>query len=190
MNGRGWKVMLVSSLVLNVFLLGGIAGGAYQWFSTRSEVHATAAQQPVALRFAAEGLSSERQREFVDGIKLARREARQSAREARDERIEVMRLLSAPQMDRAAVEAALEHARQADVAVRTSVEQSVVDFAVTLTPDERRKFVEGLEHRGQWRLTAKEQARLASEPDFAHAVPPASSVAPSSPSSPSQNASE
>jgi uncharacterized membrane protein len=184
MNGRGWKILLVSSLVLNVFLLGGIAGGAYQWFSTRGQIKAAAAQ-PLALRFAAAELSGDRQREFLDGIRLARREARQSARAARDERVEVMRLLSAPRMDRAAVEAALERTRQADGAVRASVEQSVVDFAATLTPDERLKFVDGLEHRGQWRLTAKEQARLASEP--APALPSASGTAPASPA---ENASE
>ena len=175
MNDRATKTLLVSSLVLNVFLLGGIAGGAYQWFNTHAQARAVAAQ-PVALRYAAEALSPERQREFTDGIKLARREARSSARAARDDRLDVLRLLGAPQFDRAAIEAALNRTRDADIAVRTSVEQSVLDFAASLTPDERLKFVEGLERRGQWRLTQKEQARFDSATEVAGAS--ASSSAP------------
>ena len=163
MNSRAWKILVVSSLVLNVFLLGGIAGGAYQWFSSHSQAHAPA-PEPVALRFAADGLSPERQHEFLDGIKLARRDARLSARMSREERIEVLRLLAAPQFDRAAVEAALTRTREADIAVRVSVEQSVLDFASNLSLAERQTFVDGLTHRGQWRLNAKEQARLQAMP--------------------------
>lgn len=168
MNDRASKTLLVSSLVLNVFLLGGIAGGAYQWFNAHAQARAAAAQ-PVALRYAAEALSPERQREFTDGIKLARREARPSVRAARDDRLDVLRLLGAAQFDRAAIEAALNRTRDADIAVRTSVEQSVLDFAASLTPDERLKFVEGLERRGQWRLTQKEQARFDSTAEAASA---------------------
>ena len=159
MNGRGWKILLVSSLVLNIFLLGGIAGGAYQWFSTRNASRATVAQ-PVALRLAAEQLSADRQKQFVEGIKLARRETKQFARAARSERDEVLRLLAAPTLDRGALEDALKRTRDADIAVRTSVEESVVDFATTLTPDERIKLVEGLKRRGNWRLSAQQQAQL------------------------------
>ncbi|AMV44380.1 MULTISPECIES: periplasmic heavy metal sensor [Paraburkholderia] len=159
MSGRAWKFLLVGSLVLNVFLIGGVAGGAYQWFVAHGGATAAAQPQSRALRFAAEGLSAERQQQFVDALKDARREAREYARDGREDRREVLRLLAAPQLDRAALDVALNRTREADIALRSRVEQSVVDFAATLSPDERVKFAEGLRERGQWRL-AQAQQRL------------------------------
>jgi uncharacterized membrane protein len=150
MNGRSWKFVLGASLVLNVFLLGAILGGAYQWFVARGATGQVQAQQR-ALRFAAEPLSAERQTAFVDGLKSARREGRQFAREARDGRREVLRLLAAPQFDRAALDAALARTRAADSSLRAQVEGSVADFAATLSPEERVKFADSLKVRGQWR---------------------------------------
>lgn len=150
MNDRSWKMLLAGSFVLNVFLLGGIAGGAYQWFAT----HGTAAKAPpprTALRFATDGLTPERQKEFLAGLKEARRDGRDYAREARDGRHEVLALLAAPQFDRAALDAALQHTRDADIALRAEVESSVADFATRLTPEERVKFADGLKQAGQWR---------------------------------------
>ncbi|MEX3932370.1 periplasmic heavy metal sensor [Paraburkholderia phymatum] len=157
MSGRGWKYLLIGSLVLNVFMIGGVAGGAYQWLITHGRTTVAAQPQPRALRFAAQGLSEERQNQFVDALKAARREARTYAREGREERREVLRLLSAPQLDRAALDSALNRTREADIALRTRVEQSVADFAATLSPDERAKFAEGLRERGQWRIAQAQQ---------------------------------
>ena len=157
MSGRAWKFLLIGSLVLNVFLIGGVAGGAYQWFVAHGRTTTAAQPQPRALRFAAEGLSADRQKQFVDVLKDARREARQYAREGREDRREVLRLLSAPQLDRTALDAALNRTREADLALRSRVEQSVADFAATLTPDERVKFAEGLRERGQWRIAQAQQ---------------------------------
>ncbi|CAB3727183.1 periplasmic heavy metal sensor [Paraburkholderia rhynchosiae] len=150
MNSRSWKIVLVASLVLNVFLLGAIAGGAYQWFAARGATAPLIAQQR-ALRFAAQTLSAERQKDFADSLKNGRREGRQFAREAREGRREVLRLLAAPQFDRAALEAALARTRAADSSLRAKVESSVADFAATLSPDERAKFADSLRLRGQWR---------------------------------------
>jgi len=158
MSGRAWKFLLVGSLVLNVFLIGGVAGGAYQWFAAHGSTKVAAAQpQPRALRFAAEDLSVERQKQFVDALKAARREAREYAREGRDERREVLSLLAAPQLDRTALDMALNRTREADIALRSRVEQSVADFAATLSPEERVKFADGLRERGQWRIAQAQQ---------------------------------
>ncbi|CAG4887891.1 periplasmic heavy metal sensor [Paraburkholderia saeva] len=151
MNGRSSKFILVGSLVLNVFLVGGIVGGAYQWFVAHGSTTAPVAAQQRALRFAAETLSPERQQAFIDGLKNARREGRQYAREGREGRREVLRLLAAPQLDRAALDAALARTRTADTTLRAQVESSVADFAATLTPEERVQFAESLKLRGQWR---------------------------------------
>ncbi|CAE6719555.1 periplasmic heavy metal sensor [Paraburkholderia haematera] len=151
MNGRSWKIVLVASLVLNVFLLGAICGGAYQWFAAHGAMIPMLGQQRTALRFAAETLPPERQKAFVDGLKNARREGRQFAREGREGRHEVLRLLAAPQFDRAALDAALARTRAADSSLRAQVEGSVADFAATLSPEERVEFADSLKLRGQWR---------------------------------------
>jgi uncharacterized membrane protein len=150
MSDRTWKVLLAGSFVLNVFLLGGIAGGAYQWFATHDRV-ANAPQSRTALRFATDGLSPERQKQFLVALKEARRDGKDYAREGREGRHEVLALLAAPQFDRVALDAALEQTRDADTALRTEVESSVANFATTLKPEERVKFVEGLKQAGQWR---------------------------------------
>ncbi|WP_175910058.1 periplasmic heavy metal sensor [Burkholderia sp. BCC1640] len=158
MSERGRKFVLVGSVVLNVFMLGAIGGGAYQWFATHPDLHGTGMPgQRTALRFAADGLSDARQRAFAAALKAARKDARDFAREGRDGRITVLDLLAAPQLDRPAIDAALERTRAADSALRGQVERSVVDFAATLTPDERAKFVDGLRRSGNWRLPARLQ---------------------------------
>ena len=57
MNVRPWKIILVGSVVLNIFLLSAIAGGAYRWLTARGPTAAADAQQH-ALRFAARDLSA------------------------------------------------------------------------------------------------------------------------------------
>ena len=152
MNGRSWKIVLMASLVLNVFLLGAIVGGAYQWFAAHGRDRGVVvAQQRTALRFAAEPLPAERQKAFVDGLKNARRDGRQFAREGREGRRDVLRLLAAPQFDRTALDAAPARTREADSSLRAKVEDSVADFAATLSPEERVAFAESLKLRGQWR---------------------------------------
>lgn len=161
MSGRAWKMLLVGSLVLNVFLIGGVAGAAYQYFVAHGgKTVAAQQQQPRALRFAADELSEARQKEFVEALKTSRRDARQYAREGREDRLEVLRLLAAPQLDRVALDMALNRTREADIALRSRVEQGVADFAATLTPDERAKFAEGLRERGQWRVAQAQQQKI------------------------------
>ncbi|RQS55806.1 MULTISPECIES: periplasmic heavy metal sensor [unclassified Burkholderia] len=160
MSERGWKFMLLGSVVLNVFMLGAIGGGAYQWFSTHRGLDGAGIPgQRTALRFAADELSDARQQAFAAALKAARKEGRDFAREGRDGRITVLDLLAAPQLDRTAIDAALDRTRAADSALRGQVERSVVDFAATLTPDERVKFVDGLRRSGNWRLPARFQRK-------------------------------
>ena len=68
MNGRSWKIVLVASLVLNVFVLGAIVGGAYQWFAAHgADCAGAGATARAALR--RQTLSAERQKAFIDGLK-------------------------------------------------------------------------------------------------------------------------
>jgi uncharacterized membrane protein len=50
-------------------------------------------------------------------------------------------------LDKAAIDADLAKIRNADMALRSRLEQAIVDFAETLSPAERQTFVEGLRQR-------------------------------------------
>ena len=143
--GRSLKLLCIVSLVLNIFLLGAIAGGAYRWLAGERSV---VAAQPRGVRFAAEELGNERQKQFRLALRQARRDAAPLIKNARDERQQVAGLLGAPQFNRQAVEAALAQTRATDSALRARVEDAVVEFAETLTPQERVAFVDALTHRG------------------------------------------
>ncbi len=145
------KWLLALSLVLNVFLVGGIAGGMYRWWSMGPQ---TAAVQR-SLRLAAEALPAERRDAFRDTLRDARRDIQPTVRAARESRRELVRLLGAPQFDRTAIEAELGRARQADAVIRARVEREVVEFASTLPEEERSKFVQGLIQRGPLRQLAQ-----------------------------------
>lgn len=166
MTARAIKALCVGSLALNLFLVGAIVGGAYRWFAARDAVPTAAgarAGAPTALRYAAQDLSPERRREFVDALRQARRDARPLTQQARAGRDDVLRLVAAPQFDRQALDAALANTREADRAVRERVETAVADFVATLTPDERATFAQGLKVRGQWRQPPAKAPRAPGE---------------------------
>lgn len=147
MKETSFKRWLLASLALNVFLAGGIAGGAWHWWTAERAAKAGTAQ-PRGLRFAADGLSAEQSRAFRLRLRDARREVDASIQSARDGRHELMRLLSAPQFDRAAVTATVERVRDADRTARIRLEDSVIEFASTLAPEDRQKLAEGLARSG------------------------------------------
>lgn len=160
MSERGWKFVLVGSVVLNVFMLGAIGGGAYPVVLDASRpagrgrtcfAHRIAFRRgrvaghaPAGIRRRAEGGTQGRSR-FRAG--RARRpdhragSARRAATRSHGDRRR------------------LDRTRAADTALRAQVERSVVDFAATLTPDERAKFVDGLRRSGNWRLPPKLQKK-------------------------------
>lgn len=154
MTIRAIKALCIASLALNVFLAGAIGGGVYRWFAAHRTAEAAAGTPAAArhaLRFAAQDLSPERQRQFADALRQARREVRPFARQAREDRGEVLRRVAAPQFDRPALDAALANTREADRAVRERLEAAVADFVAALTPAERATFAQSLQRHGQWR---------------------------------------
>jgi uncharacterized membrane protein len=154
---KRFKVALAISVLLNVFLLGAIGGGAYRWFA----VERTAAAQPRGLRFAADGLDGEQRRQFLQGLRAARRAAAEDMEAAREGRHQVEQLLRQPRFDREQLAAALARTREADVAVRGRLEGSVVDFAATLSPGEREKLADALVQRGPLRAAPARPAKAA-----------------------------
>lgn len=151
MNHSSTKYWLWASMVLNLFLAGGIAGGAWRWWSAE-RVHAapsaaSSVAPPRGLRFAADELNADQRKAYRQGLRDARQEAAPLILAAREGRQEVLRLIAAPQLDAAAVSAALARTREADAALRTRVEGSVVEFAATLSLEDRQKLSSGLARR-------------------------------------------
>jgi uncharacterized membrane protein len=151
MSPRVLKTVLAVSVVLNVFLIGSIAGGAYRVSGMFAHQRAANAEQQRGIRFAASDLSAERQQQLREALRRTRRESLPLIRQTRDARIDLAHVLAAPTLDRAALDDALARTRQADIAVRTRIEGSVANFAATLTPDERMKLVGAMERFGPLR---------------------------------------
>lgn len=158
MKGRGFQILLVCSLVLNVFVVGGLIGAGLMW--KQAEV-----QRPVAglgrggrLRAAAQDLPQPYRRELRQTVVKTMRELRPRIREARAARQEAARLLAEPKLDRSALDTALTRARSADMAVRTGLEASVVRFAERLPKAERVRLIEALT-RQQPQAVAKESSQ-------------------------------
>jgi uncharacterized membrane protein len=139
------KTFLIVSLILNVFLLGTVAGGTYRWIATQ---RAAALAQQHGLRFAADELPEARQQQLREALGHTRRDALPLIDRAREGRLDVAQVLAAPQFDRAALDAALARTRDADVALRARIEGTVASFAGSLTPDERLKLVDAMKHHG------------------------------------------
>jgi len=150
MNGQKCKWLLIVSLILNIFLIGSIAGGAYKLFTSG----ATTVNGPLAergLRFAADNLTPERKQAFRKALRDTRKEARPLVAAARTARSEVRALVAAPVFDREAVKAALDRTREADIALRMRIEQGLIDFTATLSPEERAKLAQGMARSGPLR---------------------------------------
>jgi uncharacterized membrane protein len=150
MSGSRLKMTLAISLLVNVFILGGVAGGAYRFWSGPDRVAAAAPQRGV--RLAATELSAARQQQFREALRDARRGAQPLVERSREGRQEIGRLFGAQPFDSDAVGRAMADTRQADIDLRGRIETAVVNFAATLDPDERQRFAEGLQERGPLRV--------------------------------------
>lgn len=138
------KAFLVLSLLLNIFLVGGLGGGLYEWFAHHKPDEAA---QPHGMRAAMLELPQPKRHQLRQLLRLTRVDSQPLIIEGRDARAEVAKQLHALTLDQAALDAALAKARDADVALRAKVDKTLADFAGTLTPDERMKLAAAMEHR-------------------------------------------
>lgn len=150
MNNQLLKRVLIISLILNLFLMGGLVAGAYKLFGSRQS---TVGQN--ALGFASEGLSETRQHEFKKLLRETRHDAKPLSDASKDARAEVRKLLAASGFDREAIKTAIDHVREADIALRMRIEVTLLDYAETLTQEERVKLAEGLAKKGPLRQPPK-----------------------------------
>ncbi|WP_416423483.1 periplasmic heavy metal sensor [Pseudomonas sp. App30] len=141
------KPWLAASLVLNVFLIGGVAGGAYQWLSHPAPVVGPVVQH--GLRQVMVQLPVQRRHELRRLLRETREQSQPLILAGRQARQDVMQQLRAPTLDRDALVADLGRARDADLALRARVETSLADFAATLPADEREQLAKSMYLRGQ-----------------------------------------
>lgn len=135
------RVLLVVSLLLNLFLAGALIGGA-AWLHGRQPMI-----QAGSLRIAGAELAPAQRRAFRATLHETRRSMRPVIQQSRAAKREAADLLRQPVVDQAAVLAALARARSADTAVRAAVEQSAVAFTATLPPADRARVADAMVDR-------------------------------------------
>ncbi|TPK37648.1 periplasmic heavy metal sensor [Mesorhizobium sp. B2-5-4] len=132
--------LIIASVVLNVFLAGALAGGAVWIRSGKSG-------QGYSLEAAGGRLPDQERMLFRKALREVRRESRQAILDGQQARREAADLLRQPVVDTAALSAALERARNADIAVRTRLEQRIIEFAAAGSAADRAVLAEGLARR-------------------------------------------
>ena len=147
MNKLKWA--LIASVILNAFLLGGIAAGAYKMLGNGGPPFEE--RGGGSLRFAADELPLAQKKLFKKSMRESRRAALPLMKASGDARKEVIKQLAAPTLDKPEIENALARVREADRAVRIHMEEALVHFAETLSPQDRQKLTEGLAKKGPLR---------------------------------------
>lgn len=132
---RWQSALLIVSVVLNIFLIGAIAGGVWRW------AHHPAAGWRV---LAAESLPPDQAKAFRRAIRQTVRDNIDVAREAREARGEAAKLFVQPRFNSTAVTAQLQRAQVADATLRGRIETTVVTFAATLPLEERQALAQAL----------------------------------------------
>lgn len=147
MTAQSLKPWLLVSVLLNVFLIGGVGGGLYHWMSGVRPAEAMVS--PHGLRQAMVKLPPERRRELRQLLRHNRADSQPLVMAGREARLGVIRQLEAPTLDRDVLVAELAKAREADAALRALVDTTLAQFASTLPREERQQLVEALYVRGQ-----------------------------------------
>ncbi|MER8809648.1 periplasmic heavy metal sensor [Mesorhizobium australicum] len=132
--------LVIASVVLNVFLAGALAGGAV-WIRSGKP------GQGYSLEAAGSRLPDQERVLFRKALREVRRESRQVILDGQQARREAADLLRQPVLDTTALAAALERARNADIAVRTRLEQRIVEFATAGSAADRAVLADGLARR-------------------------------------------
>ncbi|MBZ9796614.1 periplasmic heavy metal sensor [Mesorhizobium sp. ES1-4] len=130
MSTRWVRGLVIASVVLNVFLAGAFVSGAVWLRNAR-------AGAGYSLESAGGQLPEKDRKSFRKALRQVRMEARQTIIDGQQARQEAADLLRQPVVDTVALSAALERARNADVTVRTRLEQAIVDFAANTSPQNR-----------------------------------------------------
>jgi uncharacterized membrane protein len=138
----GLRIALAVSVILNLFLVGALVAGLV---SLRGG--GVGMINAGALRVAGAELPRAERRPFRLALREARRAMRPTFQQRRAAKAEAAALLRRPVVDQAAVNAALDRARMADIAVRAAVEQRAVAYAASLPVQDRARLADAMERR-------------------------------------------
>ena len=132
-------ILLIVSLVANVFLFGLIAGTVWHWTHDRGMGLRGGWRMRVA-----ESLPEPQAQQLRDAIHDTVKQTIPTLRQGRAARAEAARLFVQPQFDANAITMRLDQARTSDMTLRANLEHRVVQFAATLPQDQRLKMAEAL----------------------------------------------
>ncbi|SDT36839.1 Uncharacterized membrane protein [Pseudomonas asplenii] len=141
------KPLLVVSLLLNVFLIGGVGGGLYHWLVNNRPAEAMVNQH--GLRLALMQLPEPRRKQLRQLLRQNQANSQPLVMAGREARLDVIHQLEAPTLDRNALLADLGRAREADNSLRVLVDNTLADFAGGLPQEERQKLGKALYQHGQ-----------------------------------------
>jgi uncharacterized membrane protein len=144
MTPRTLTVLLFISAALNIFVLGAAAGGLAMH---QRAGPAQPAPRAAPLRLAGEALSPPGRAAFRQAMAETARTNAPIAARGRIQRRRAAELLAAPNLDAAAVNAALDEARASDFQLRTRLERTAVAVAAELTVEDRARLGQGLAQR-------------------------------------------
>lgn len=130
------RILLILSLVLNLFVVGGLAGSAIMWQRAQVSRPAAALGRP-ALRQAAAALAPEHRRQFRKLFRSTVETLRPDMQAARKARQDVAALLAAQDLDSQTLDAAVRRSREADMRVRVALEARVMAFVKSLPAHQR-----------------------------------------------------
>ena len=147
MTTRSLKPWLFVSILLNVFLIGGVGGGLYHWMANARPAEVVVNQH--GLRQAMFKLPVERRKELRQLLRHNRADSQPLIMAGREARMGVIKQLEAPTLDRDVLMSELVKAREADSALRALVDSTLAQFASTLPQQERQQLVDALYLRGQ-----------------------------------------
>ena len=135
------RVALGVSIILNLFLAGALIAGYVSLRTGGRMINAG------SLRIAGAELVLSVRKPFRMALREARRSVRPTIVELRAAKAEAASLLRQPAVDQSAINAALDRARTADMAVRAAVERRAVAFAATLPSADRAKLADAMQRR-------------------------------------------
>jgi uncharacterized membrane protein len=141
MRPRWLIVGLVASVVLNLFLIG--AGSGILGLGLRM-ARENAGARPAALFWATQGMSQPARHDTRRMMLGLRDQVRPDIERSRAMRTQAWSALGAAAPDPAAIKQTLAQSRQIDVAVRTRVEEAIVDHVAALAPADRAAYAAGM----------------------------------------------
>lgn len=143
MGRRGLIIALFVSLVVNVFVIGGIVGAGLSGVRLRPPPHAGGGGPPRGpMAQAIRTLSPEQQQAWRESMRAQGRNPGQ--REARRIHRAAMLRFGEEPFPRDAILAEFNRARALEQQGRSAVDQRIVDFAASLPRDDRARFGEAL----------------------------------------------